>query len=532
MASKFSFSDDGQLFAEGKLVSDFVPILKSKSIILDCGKETNRYKLEILHPYGKNDIVEVNNFNIKSWHEICNNCADASLRPIQRKLIQEFLESQEAQIEGERYIAISGRGWRNIGNGTVFVSGNTAITNNLPENVLWADSNIHIINAEKYMPQIQGWESVMLNIKEAAPGVSMPLFMMSQNDSLKGIFLEAGYPIEFICNLYGESGKGKSTLVKTICSPFATVEFIERKSRISNVMKNCEGCNVLVDDFHPREEQYRRKQQSEIKDMLVRMVENDAHAPNILITSEYLDGHYSVQDREIQLFLENEVNWEKISFLQENRKIMEEMRMAFQVEIVRNAKEIIRFVKDYCFNEDAARRRGKMEIIRGDRYARYLCCINEIFNRYFLEKNGLAILSGSIEDDILLQNKRQRNHMERIKKVQDCGSYLFAVRDMIRSKILITEHDWDEFIPSDNNIFISCEKVAVSHTALMNGMSRYLSTKNLKMNKVIQDLRNAGLLVTYENKGSRDLTKVSHCRHYYQIDGAGLEHLCDSLEKL
>ncbi len=57
----------------------------------------------------------------------------------------------------------------------------------------------------------------------------MPLFMMSMYDVLKGIFMDAGYPIEYICNLYGESGKGKSSLARTVCSFAKALEFDDRK---------------------------------------------------------------------------------------------------------------------------------------------------------------------------------------------------------------------------------------------------------------------------------------------------------------
>ncbi len=42
---------------------------------------------------------------------------------------------------------------------------------------------------------------------------------------------------------------------------------------------------------------YKKERQSGIKDMLVRFVEKDTFAPNIIITSEYLDGYYSTQDK-------------------------------------------------------------------------------------------------------------------------------------------------------------------------------------------------------------------------------------------
>lgn len=528
--SKYSYAD-GKLFAEGRIVVDFVPILKSKRVILDRGKKKFSYKIEILHPDRKPDIVEVPDFHIKSWHDICGNCADASLSSIQRKRIREFLEVQEAGMKEEQYFAISGKGWRNIGEGKVFSNGKTIITYGIPPNVICADKGVPVIAAEEYCPDIQRWESVLAAVRDAAPGVSMPLFMMSMYDVLKGIFMDAGYPIEYICNLYGESGKGKSSLARTVCSFAKALEFDERKSTIKNVLEECEGCNVLVDDFHPRKEAYKKERQSGIKDMLVRFVEKDTSAPNIIITSEYLDGYYSTQDREVQLFLEREVNWEKLTFLQNNKIFMDHIRTAFQVEVVKNVKEIRKFVRDFCFHEDCVRNEAGSDGKRGHRYSRYLCCVNEIFNRFFLEKYQLSFLAENIDEALMLQNQRQSAHMEIIRKIEKYNSYVIAVWHMIRSEILHIEHDLRHFRPSDDNICISGnDEIAVSHGALLNGMCIYLRTKNLNMKDVIRDLKNADLILTYNSKGNRDLTKISHNQHYYHIDGYRLERHCKILE--
>ena len=58
----------------------------------------------------------------------------------------------------------------------------------------------------------------------------------------------------------------------------------------------------------------------------------------------------------------------------------------------------------------------------------------------------------------------------------------------------------------------------------------YLRTKNLNMKDVIRDLKNADLLLTYNSKGNRDLTKISHNQRYYHIDGYRLERHCKILE--
>ncbi len=528
--SKYS-QMDGKLLAEGRIVANFVPVLKSKRVILNRGEKNFSYNIEIFHPDREPDIVEVPDFHIRSWHDICSNCADASLSSIQRKLIREFLEVQEAGMDEEQYFAISGKGWQNIREGNVFSNGKTVITCGIPPNVIFVDQDVPVIAAEEYSPDIQGWESILVAVRDVAPGVSMPLFMMSMYDVLKGIFKDAGYPIEYICNLYGESGKGKSSLARTICSFMRTLEFDERKSTIKNVLEECEGCNVLVDDFHPRKEAYKKERQSGIKDMLVRFVEKDTSAPNIIVTSEYLDGYYSTQDREVQLFLEREVNWEKLTFLQNNKNFLENIRTAFQVEVVRNAEEIRKFVRDFCSCEDHTRNIEGSDRKRGHRYSRYLCCVNEVFNRFFLEKYHLQFLSGNIDEDIMLQNQRQSDHMEIIRKIEQYNSYVIAVWHMIRSEVLHIEHDMRHFRPSDDNICISGNnEIAVSHGALLNGMCIYLRTKNLNMKDVIRDLKNADLLFTYNSKGNRDLTKISHNYRYYHIDGYRLEKHCKILE--
>ncbi len=515
------------LYLEGREVLDFIPRIEEiKKGLTSTGNQMS-YKIQIIKNGKVIQTAWIDKLYVKSWFELSNQCSDADLSDKERRLIEKYLQKQVPELPICQEIYLDKSGWQSIDTGKVFY--NKYVITKAVTDVIRTKNPAKVVRTEDYKFDTVGVESILEGVRQIAQGASWIVYMASYFDVLKELFQKAGYPVECIINVYGKSGMGKTSLIKTICSPSHVFSFSQpqRRDRILREIQEFEGCTVLVDDYHPAEQKYDGERQNALKDRLVRLAEEKKSAPNILISSEELGGHVSMQDREVQVFLREMINWELLTALSRKQGLLEEIRTAFYVQMVMNEEAVVNEIKNFCLGADKRRTSNTQTSFRGNRYLDYIRCTAYLFQKYFYEAYGVSCPPYDIDADIQMQLERQNRHMEIIREWEQQGTYLIAFRNMLsRPDILQHVQDGKEFAASADTIYVNSRKrVFLAPKALRFGMMRYLQTTDIPVKRIVRELEAAEVLITYE-KGN-ELTQKINGKRCYVIDMDELDEYCE-----
>lgn len=515
------------LYLGDRQLLDFIPrIEKVKKTLTSMGCRMS-YKVEISKNGKTIQTAWIHKLYVKSWFDLSDQCSDADLSDKERRSIERYLQKQVPGLPIYREIYLDKSGWQSIDSGKIFY--NKCVITKALADVIRTKDQAKVVQIEEYRFDANRAGCLLKGIQCVSRGTSWIVYMASYFDVLKELFKKAGYPIECIINVYGKSGMGKTSLIKTLCSPSHVFSFSQpqRRDKILREIQKYEGHTVLVDDYHPAEQKYDGERQNALKDSLVRLVEENKNAPNIIISSEGLGGHVSMQDREVQIFLGELINWELLTALQQEQGLLEKIRIAFYVQVVNNEDAIVDEIKDFCLKSDKKRTHDIHTSLRSGRYLDYIRCAANLFQKYFFDVYGIAHLSYDIDPDIHVQLERKDKHMKIIKEWNQKGTCLITLRDMLSSPdILKLVKDGKEFVASADTIYVNGQKrVILSAKALRFGMMRYLQTTDIPIKRIVRELADAEVLITYEN--GNELTQKVNGKRCYVIDIDGLNEYCD-----
>lgn len=516
-------ADDG-MHLNGDKILDFVPrIVKVTEIQTGDGARI-KYDIDIYIQGNLVDRITVDDLWIRSWYKFSRHCADAGMSDKRRKMIEQFLQEQAAQLSAPRMIGVTKKGWHCIDGIHVYCHDDTAICGST-DGVCLESPGSNIIYTESYVPDIDESGAVLERVEETAKGTSWVLYIVSLFDILKEPFRRAGYPIEFITNVFGRSGSGKTSLVKAICSPSQIFSFRsqDRRDTLLRKLRDYGGHTVLFDDFHPAESKADGDRQKGIKDSLARMVEETPDAPNIIISSEYLDGHLSLQDREIQIFLGRNMDWGLLNKLVDDQDMLEKIRTAFHVQIVRHVDDVIADIRTFCKKADSDR--SEKASYRNARYFDYIRCVDHLFHKYFIRPYGID-LQCDIDAALDMHMEGQERHMKVIAKLDQTQSYLPIIRSMLLSGVgLERVMDWREFVPDSKSYHIDREgQVSISKKALQRGLMIFLRVGEIPIKKIVKEMIDADVIIPYES--GTEYTQKHNGKRYYKIDTNELEESC------
>ncbi len=517
--------EDG-LYLDGKELLDFIPRIEEVRKIRTSKGSQFFYKVRIIKNEKVIQTAWIEKLYVKSWFALSNQCSDADLSDKERRLIEGYLQKQAPGVLVRQEINLDKSGWQSIDAGRVFYN-KWVIAKAVADPIRTKDP-AKIIRTEDYRFDAVEAGNALESVRRVAQGASWIVYMASYFDVLKEPLKKAGHPVECIINVYGKSGMGKTSLIKTICSPAQVFSFSQpqRRDRILREIQKFEGCTVFVDDYHPAEQKYDGERQNALKDRLVRLVEEDESAPNILISSEELGGHVSMQDREVQIFLRKVTDRELLTDLNKKRELLEKIRIAFYVQVVMNEEAIVHEIRDFCLEADKRHVFNSQENLRSSRYLGYIRCAAYLFQKYFYNAYGIPCRPYDIDTDIQMQLERQNRHMEIVREWDRQGTHLIALRNMLKSSdILKSVLDRKAFTASVDTIYIDSQKrVYLAPKALRFGMMRYLQTTDIPVKRIVKELAAAELLIPYE-KGN-ELTQKVNGKRCYVIDIDGLDEYC------
>lgn len=516
--------EDGLYKNEKKLVN-FIPRLIAIKETISKKERRISYDIEIFRDGKRVDCINSQYLYIKDWFQFSRYCPSASLSEKDRKLIQQYLEEQATQAPICMEHVFDTYGWWFDENQIAYY-GKNLITYNFKSPISLKNKYCKIISANEFSLNASYISDVLQNISACAPGISWILFIASFFGGLKKLFVEAGFPIEFVINVYGKSGLGKTSLVKTICNPTKIFSFRGDKRRdvILRELKLYAGHNVLIDDFHPAESNSDSERQCSLKDSIVRLIEENQDTPSIFITSEYRDGYTSLQDREIQICLEEKINFETMKVLEQNLIVLDEIRTGFYVQVIKNVKSVIADIEYYCANEDRKDSVHSIEF-RSNRYVNYIACVNMLFQKYFVDAYGIKAPKYNIEEELRSHLQFQLHHMKKIRRQEQKGTYLLAVQEMLQSNVLMHVNDQAKYDFSSNSYYLSSDQeIWITPMALRYGMMKFQGAYTFPIKSIVNELYEAGVLVTYERGNER--TKKHAGVRYYEINGNILEECC------
>lgn len=518
-------ADDGMYLNDDKIL-DFVPKVIAVTEIQAGNEVRTQYDIEIDIQGKSVSRVTVQDLYVKSWYRLSRYCPDAGITDKIRKMLERYLQEQAAQLPAIRTINVTKRGWNRIDGSYVYCHDDTIICGQM-DSIHLESPGHNIIYIESFAPDIADSRAVLEKIEETAKGTSWILYIVSFCDILKEPFRRAGYPIEFITNVYGYSGSGKTSLVKMLCSPSQIFSFRsqDRRDTLLRKAKGYGGHTVLFDDFHPAESKADSDRQRGIKDSLVRMVEEVTDAPNIIISSEYLDGHLSLQDREIQIFLDRNMDWDILDELAKDQDHLEKIRIMFYVQIVRHVDDVITDIRKFCKDADSVR--SERASYRNARYFDHIRCVDYLFHRYFIRPYGIN-LQCDIDASLNMHMEEQERHMGILARLDWARSYLPIIYDMLLHASdfgLEQVMDWQEFIPDSKSYHVNKEgHVSISKKALQRGLMRFLRVSDLPMKKIVREMVDADVIIPYD-QGS-EYTQKHKGKRYYKIDTDELEESC------
>ncbi len=516
---------DGMYLNDDKILG-FVPKIVAVTEIQTDNRVRTQYDIEIDIQGKSANQVTVETLYVKSWYTLSRRCPDAGLTDKMRKMIEQFLQEQAAQLPALRTANVTERGWHCINGTYVYCHDKTTICGRV-DRINIESPGHDIISLESFKLSAADSRAVLEKVRETAKGTSWLLYIVSYFDILKDPFRRAGYPIEFITNVYGHSGSGKTSLVKTLCSPSQVFSFRsqDRRDTLLRKAKGYGGHTVLFDDFHPAESRADSDRQKGIKDSLVRMVEEVADAPNIIISSEYLDGHLSLQDRELQISMDRNMDWNLLNGLIKDQDQLEKIRIMFYVQIVGHVDEVVADIKAFCKEADDVR--PEKTAYRNARYFDHLRCVDHLFHRYFIQPYGID-LQYDIDAAIDMHMRDQEKHMETLARLDQTRSYLPIIRDMLLDASdlgLERVMDWQEFIPDSKSYHIDREgRVSISKKALQRGLMGFLRVSDLPIGKIVREMVAADVIIPYD-QGS-EYTQKHKGKRYYKIDTEELEESC------
>lgn len=450
------------------------------------------------------------------WHEI----ADAGLSTRVRSLLLERLQQSAACAEREIMYEVETPGLYLIdGKNPVYAVGNQILfpkSQAIPNLELNDEMKGHAWNLSE---DILVRTDLLKNYVELAPGVSVILLYAILLAAIKPLLVSMGYIPSTNLIIYGESGTGKTLLARTMCILTKDMESFtwasvlnDKKNETLHRLKKAFGFVFVLDDFHPVAAGYNQKRQLELMNATLRFVESNAESPVLVVTAEYLDGSYSMQDRLLQVRL-SEINVEVLKKIQNNLDLLPSIARNFVQTLLDNYTGITEMIKEFYEKSVIS---PKL-ISREDRQSAELLMVADLYEKYMGESHR-----EELREALEMQIQIQKKHM-RLVKSKNSTDYIALLYKLIQEDKVykICSDMIDEYKLLPTQIFLKDgNAIYMTKVALKYGLGKYYDEKTAAglVKKVIADLKENDLLLQ-----DRDTT----CKKFL-----GVRHLCISLYAL
>lgn len=504
----------------------FFPELVEKREILDgsTGQMRKEYDVVVVLK-GSRRLPMKTFYSIQNicYSERWDECCDAELAPSQKKALKIFLQKQAAHMKFKKILYVDQLGF----------------VNDCPDlyiydklNWFWKNRCDSEVCADKKLPIFRQDEGMELSVALERLGVFIDL-LPGVTDILTSVLVysviapvvskELGIG-KFFVFMYGESGVHKTTLAKLF---FAESEkqmksfSVHSKRDLLKSIQDFPGHAVIIDDYHPMAKKYDKEKQESILDMIARAENNDRNALAI-VTGEFLDGCFSLQDRMIQIEVPRVCNsvhaegfYKKLNECQRDRNILRTIEVAFLARFFAHYGENVGYLRN-----ELSHVRKEYPGCRIEGNSHLLLVVVQLFEKLFPEILKLEF-SRELEDSIMKICERQKRHMEKIRLLEG-KKWVTIIR-----KILDQESEALVHRPSGKRwfqeIIYERGKCYIPKLWLQSKLESFFG-KRINMKELIDDIESKGILLTDQSSAN---TKKMGGHRYYVVD---VERLRNSVQ--
>lgn len=265
---------------------------------------------------------------------------------------------------------------------------------------------------------------------DVVPGSSEILSAHQLFSVVKPFFVKAGFgkEINFGINYFGKTGAQKTSLVKAINCPLKdssilTVSIdVDSKTNIVKRYKSFQGFTVLSDDFNGGESDNDKKNQMGRMNAVIRLIETDPNSAAGIVTSEFLAGKLSLQDRFLQIEA-GECNLPMLTTVQFHPERMSAILLGFAQGLVSHVKDTVLFIKKYYTDLE---QKSSDHMFRFERSQHALMLSVLLFEEILLEERHdfSDSLKEALDKQIQFQYKR-RTDAEQLEELRGDGVLIF-----------------------------------------------------------------------------------------------------------
>lgn len=474
----------------------------------------------------------VKNLRMISYFELWPQIPDAGLTNKERRALEVRLQMTAATANTEYKIILNEPGIYELEkHHHVYAVGDVTVSE--------ANSEVNSENIVLDMPQIR-WkteldysydiEKCMNNYISVSPRCSEIICFGILLGAIKPFFIATGINPQICINLYGDSGKYKSSIVKAmlLAKPKETLvgSLINDKKRdILKRIKSTYGSTFLLDDYHPASTGYDKERQLSLIDAAVRFIETDPYSACTIITSEFLGGCYSMQDRILQVQVQD-TNLNILSDIQQNGDGLLYVASKFVEALMENYDEVVKNISTYAFNLRQKRKNGSMRAVQN---ADMLRIVAILFEKYMCKEDTTLVFQEKLNCALDFQLQKQQEHMERIKKSGNTeeDDIINAIYTIIRrGDYIICSEMGPAYEMQRNQIFLKDNnRYYITKVALAYGLEKYLKQK-VDIRKIVKILSDNDLLSEDGDAKTKKFNGVRHlCISKIALDNFHMSYL-------
>lgn len=510
---KFTFTKGIGLEVDGIYVADFdVQVKKIWYHHKLSTKSHENVEYEIVATTIDGSMLEtrkVRRLSQLSFFELWPKIVDANLSNKQRKLLETRLQQSCESADRIDEYSVEENGLYHLDNNTtIYVAGDVVFENNNPKVQIKVDPSVSEIKWESRVPEnmkiCTGKVQEYLNVSK---GVSEILFAATLLAVAKPFFIEAGFNPSVCINLFGKTSTYKTSLIKAFSY---TKDFSKQMASLINdrkttVIKKISTNYVfpfVLEDFHPGATGYDYQRQLTIIDSSVRYVENHEHSAVLFITSEFLDGTESLQNRILQIETKN-VNLQILSQIQKDR-YLSTIVFDFLKKIFSNWKTVIQDIKQQCRDLQKTGER-----IRIDDASLFLQVVAYLYEKYCCDIKEELNFYQSLQDALSNQHNNQVNHLNKLALSED-NRIILDVYNMLYTSNLLKFCEIREYEGNINEAVTYKGLLYISRSTLKYAMDNYTSDK-IKIEKILKVLSEADI---FKEDNNTRTTKINGKRMY------------------